>query len=118
MGYTFLDGDDPSIEVFLGSFRKVRAALGVTAFGVNEVRLAPGVGGPTHDEEEYAEEEVYFGLAGSGTITVDGERLAFGPGQYLRIDPASTRTVEAGPDGLRFLAIGAPVGSRRGRAML
>ena len=32
--------------------------------------------------------------------------------------PSSTRLVEAGPDGLTFLAIGAPVGSRRGRPML
>ena len=115
MGYTLLDGSDPSIEVFMGVFHKVRVALGVTAFGINEIRLPPGAQGRGHDEEEYAEEEVYVGLAGGGTFTVDGEVLEFGPGKYLRVDPRSTRVVEAGPDGLTFLAIGAPVGSRRGR---
>jgi hypothetical protein len=30
MGYTLLDGDDPSIEVVIGVFRKVRVALGAT----------------------------------------------------------------------------------------
>ncbi len=118
MGYTLLDGEDPSIEVFMGTFRKVRAALGVTAFGINEIRLPAGAQGRGHDEEEYAEEEVYVGLAGSGTVTVDDEALSFGPGTYLRVDPSSTRVVEAGPDGLTFLAIGAPVGSRRGRPTL
>ena len=52
MGYTLLDGDDPSIEVFMGTFRKVRAALGVTAFGINEIRLPAGAQGRGHDEEE------------------------------------------------------------------
>ena len=115
MGYTLLDGDDPSIEVFRGHFRKVRAALGVSAFGINEVRLPAGAQGPPHDEAEYAKEEVYVGLAGTGTVTVDDEMLAFGAGTYLRIDPSATRAVVAGPDGLTFLAIGGVVGSRRGR---
>jgi quercetin dioxygenase-like cupin family protein len=118
MGYTLLDGDDPSIEVFRGAFRKVRAALGVHAFGINEVRLPPGAAGPEHDEAELDEEEVYVGLDGSGTVTVDGQPVPFAAGQYLRVDPGSTRQVEAGPDGLRFLAVGAPSGSRRGRPTL
>jgi mannose-6-phosphate isomerase-like protein (cupin superfamily) len=118
MGYTLLDGDDPSIEVFMGVFRKVRVALGVTAFGINEIRLPPNAQGRGHDEAELSEEEVYVGLAGSGTFTVDDEVLAFGPGTYLRVDPSSTRVVQAGPDGLTFIAIGAPVGSRRGRPTL
>ena len=118
MGYTFLDGDDPSIEVFMGQFRKVRAALGVSAFGINEIRLPAGAQGREHDEADFDEEEVYVGLAGAGTVTVDGAEVAFGAGQYLRVDPGSVRVIEAGPDGLRFLAIGAPSGSRRGRPTL
>ncbi len=118
MGYTLLDGDDPSIEVFMGVFRKVRLALGVSAFGINEIRLPAGAQGRGHDEEEHAEEEVYVGLAGSGTVKVDDDVMAFGPGTYLRVDPSSKRVVEAGPDGLTFLAIGGPVGSRRGRPTL
>ena len=93
-------------------------ALGVTAFGSNEIRLSPGGQGRGHDEQKGAEEEVYVGLAGSGTFTVDDEVLDFGPGSYLRVDPRSTRVAEAGPDGLTYLAIGAPVGSRRDRPML
>ncbi len=84
----------------------MRLALGVSAFGINEIRLPAGVQGPPHDEAEYAEEEVYVGLAGGGTVTVDDEVLAFGAGKYLRVDPRATRAVEAGPEGLTFLAIG------------
>ena len=83
-------------------------ALGVTAFGSNEIRLPPGGQGRGHDEQKGAEEEVYVGLAGSGTFTVDDEVLDFGPGSYLRVDPRSTRVAEAGPGGLAYLAIGAP----------
>ncbi len=118
MAYTLLHRDDDSIQNFRGSFFKIRDALGVTGFGINEVSLPAGVQGPEHDEAEYDEEEVYVGLDGSGSITVDGDELAFGQGWYLRVDPGATRQVKAGPEGLRFLVVGGVAGSRRGRPQL
>ena len=107
MGYTHLGRDDPSIESFRGAFLKIRRALGTSAFGVNEVRMPPGFVGHEHDELGTGHEEVYAILEGSGRFTIDDEEIAVFPGEYLRVDPASTRLAVAGPDGMRFLAIGA-----------
>lgn len=107
MSFVRLRADDPSVESFRGSFFKLRRALGTTAFGINEVRLAPGAPGLEHDESDTGHEEVYIGLAGSGTFTVDGEAVPFGEGDYLKVEPASTRVVVAGPEGLRFVVVAA-----------
>lgn len=107
MGYTLLHADDPSVESFHGMFLKIRRALGTTAFGLNEVRLPPGQEGLEHDEVETGHEEVYLVLAGGGTVTVDGEEVTLARDDYLRVDASSTRKIVAGPDGLRFVVIGA-----------
>ena len=107
MSYTYLRGDDPEIEVFMGTFRKIRRALGTSAFGVNEVRLPAGAAGREHDETDTGHDEVYAIIAGSGTFQVDGEQIEVRPGDYLRVEPGTVRQPVARPDGLRFLAIGA-----------
>jgi mannose-6-phosphate isomerase-like protein (cupin superfamily) len=107
VGYTLLHGDDPSIESIRGVFVKIRKALGTTAFGLNELRMPPGFEGIEHDESKTGHEEVYVVLSGGGTFTIDGEAVEIAAGDYLRVDPSSTRKVVAGPEGLRFLVIGA-----------
>jgi uncharacterized cupin superfamily protein len=105
--YRLLHEGDSSIESFRGVFRKMRRALGTTAFGLNEVRLPPGAEGAEHDETATGHEEVYVMLSGEGTFTVDGEDVPVTEGDYLRVDSSSTRQVIAGPEGLRFIVIGA-----------
>lgn len=107
MAYTLLSEGDPSIESFRGVFRKMRRALGTTAFGLNELRLPPGAAGVEHDETTTGHEEVYVVLSGGGTFTIDGEDVSVTEGEYLRVDPSSTRQVVAGPEGLRFIVVGA-----------
>jgi mannose-6-phosphate isomerase-like protein (cupin superfamily) len=107
VAYTLLREGDSSIESFRGVFMKMRRALGTTAFGLNEVRLPPGVEGAEHDETTTGHEEVYVVLSGGGVFTIDGEEVPVAEGDYLRVDPASTRQVLAGPQGLRFIVIGA-----------
>ncbi len=106
MSYLHLRRDDPSIESLHGVVFKIRRTLGTTAFGVNEVRLAPGAAGREHDESDTGHEEVYAVLDGSGVFTVDGERVEVSPGDFLRVDAGTVRQPVAEPDGLRFLAIG------------
>ena len=119
MTYTHLHADDPAIESFRGVFFKVRLALGTTAFGINELRMPPGFEGLEHDEIATGHEEVYAVVEGSGTFTVDGEAVAVAAGDYLRVDPASTRQVVAGPEGMRFLVVaGKPLPAYDGRASL
>ena len=107
MAYTLLRDGDPGIESINGVFFKMRRALGTTAFGINEVRVPPGGSGREHDEAETGHEEVYVVLDGDGLVTVDGETVSVTTGDYVRVDAAATRQVRAGPEGMRFLAVGA-----------
>jgi uncharacterized cupin superfamily protein len=119
VGYTLLNHDDPSVESFRGSFYKMRRALGTTAFGINEVRLSPGAEGVEHNEEDTGHEEVYVIIGGSGTFTIDDSSVGVAKGDYVRVDPGSTRLVVAGDDGLTFIAVGSkPLPVYDGRASL
>lgn len=73
-------------------FRKIRKALGVTAFGVNAVVLPASyeTGSHYHDEQE----ELYF--LHSGRIEMefgDGSTQELGPGGLARVDAATVRKV-------------------------
>ena len=50
-------------------FRKVRAALGVTAFGVNAIVFPPRYEGPNHFHD--MQDELYFVHRGTATFTLD-----------------------------------------------
>ena len=91
-----------------GVVKKVRKALGVTAFGVNYFDLPPGAEGLEHNEQESNQEEVYVYVRGSGTLRVDDEAIEVGEGMAVRVDPEVTRQPVAGEDGLQWVAIGAP----------
>lgn len=70
-------------------FRKVRGALGVTAFGVNAVVLPPGFTSHRHIHDE--QEELYFVHAGRIAFDVGDERVELGPGGLLRVAPEVPR---------------------------
>jgi hypothetical protein len=96
---------------FGGGFVKVRAELGVTAFGVQVIQLPPDYADyPEHDHGESGQEEVYLALGGSGWIEVDGERVRLDGETVVRVGPEPRRKVFAGPEGLRLLAIGGAPG--------
>jgi hypothetical protein len=96
---------------FGGGFVKVRAELGVTSFGLQVIQLPPDYAEyPEHDESESGQEEVYLALSGSGWIEVAGERVDLDDETFVRVASGVTRKVFAGPQGLRFLAIGGAPG--------
>jgi mannose-6-phosphate isomerase-like protein (cupin superfamily) len=101
-----------------GRFRKVRRALGATAFGINQVDLGPGEAGREHDESDTGHEEVYVVLSGSGTMVIDGEEVELHAGRYLLVSADARRKPVAGGDGLSFVAVGARPGDWEGRASL
>lgn len=109
MAYSVADLDALEGEGPGGMVRKVRRALDARAFGFNYFTIPPGAAGREHDHGESNMEEVYFVVRGSGVMRVDGEEVELRPGRFLRVDPASTRVPVAGPDGLEFLTIGAPL---------
>src|SRR5205085_8841711 len=59
-------------------FRKIRAALGVTAFGVNGVVMAPGHEGFFHWHD--TQDELYFVHRGRVEVEVEGETRVLGEG--------------------------------------
>ena len=74
-------------------FRKVRRALGVTAFGVNAIEIPPGYESGRHYHEK--QEELYFVHRGRvEMIFDDGESHVLGPGGVARVDAATIRQVK------------------------
>jgi quercetin dioxygenase-like cupin family protein len=75
-------------------FRKVRRALGVTAFGVNAIELPAGYETGRHYHEQ--QEELYFVHRGRIEITLnDDEVHELGPGGLARVDAATVRKIKA-----------------------
>lgn len=104
---------------------RVAAGLGVSAFGISIVDLAPGADQyPEHDHseegiggwmfakrpEQLGQEEVYIALRGSGALEADGERYPLDRDHVVRVGPSVKRKITPGPDGLRLLALGATPG--------
>lgn len=79
-------------------FRKIRRALGVTAFGINAIAIPPGyeTGRHFHDEQQ----ETYF--IHRGTVEMefgDGSMHTLGAGAIARVDPATIRKIRNAGDG-------------------
>jgi mannose-6-phosphate isomerase-like protein (cupin superfamily) len=71
-------------------FRKIRPAIGVTAFGMNAIVLPPGIetGRHYHDRQE----EVYFVHRGRVEMDFgDGGSVVLEPGGVVRVDAATVR---------------------------
>jgi mannose-6-phosphate isomerase-like protein (cupin superfamily) len=90
-----------------GGFVKVRAELGVTAFGMQIIQLPPDFADyPEHDHAESGQEEVFAVLSGSGWMDVEGERVELDPETLVRVGAETKRKVFSGPQGLRMLVTG------------
>ena len=74
-------------------FRKVRGALGVTAFGVNAIVLPPAYSTRRHRHER--QQELYLVHRGEVEFTfgegVDAESHILGPGGLARVDAPTVR---------------------------
>ena len=67
----------------------MRAALGVTAFGVNALVLPPGHEGFLHYHD--TQDELYFVHRGRVTIEVDGETRELGEGGLCHVESTTPR---------------------------
>jgi len=72
-------------------FRKIRAALGVTAFGINALVYPPGHEGFAHYHDE--QDELYFVHTGRVRVEVEGETRELGPGGIFHVESTTPRTV-------------------------
>jgi uncharacterized cupin superfamily protein len=88
MGYTV-----SSLEA-LGEgygFRKVRSALGVSAFGVNGLVFPPHYEGPNHFHD--TQDELYFVHRGTATFTIDGDEHVVGEGGLVHVESTTQRMI-------------------------
>lgn len=98
--------------IFGGGFRRVRAGLGVTSFGVAVMDLPPNFEHfPEHDQTHDGQEEVYTALSGHATLRVGGdEDHELEPGVWARVGPGEKRKLITGDEPVRILAIGGTPG--------
>jgi quercetin dioxygenase-like cupin family protein len=97
--------------IFHGGFRRVRAGLGVTSFGLAVMDFPPNYGDyPEHDQVHDNQEEVYTVLSGRATLSVGGEEHELVPGVWARVGPAEKRKIVTGDQTARVLAIGGSPG--------
>jgi quercetin dioxygenase-like cupin family protein len=86
-------------------FQPLRRELGVSAFGMNLIRLRPRQQGRIHRHER--QEEVYLVLEGTLTLEVEGEPRELGPGSLARVAPDIRRRLSNRGDALLLvLAVG------------
>lgn len=102
MGFAFSSIDE------LGEgygFRKVRQALGVTAFGVNAIVMPPQFEGFLHYHD--VQDELYFVHQGTARVEVEGETRELGPGGLFHCESTTPRRVSnGGDDDLVLLVVG------------
>jgi mannose-6-phosphate isomerase-like protein (cupin superfamily) len=77
-------------------FRKVRRALGITAFGVNGVVMPPGFDGFEHFH--YEQDELYFVHRGRARVEIGGETRELGEGGLLYVESTTPRKVSNASD--------------------
>ncbi len=98
--------------IFGGGFKRVRAGLGVSSFGLAVMDLPPNFESyPEHTQEHDRQEEVYTVLEGSVTLEVAGDRHQLEPGVWVRVGPGETRRLHTGEQPARVLAIGGVPGA-------
>lgn len=95
-------------------FQRLRAELGVTAFGLNLMVLQPGQRGRIH--AHLRQEEVYVVLEGELTVTVEGgDEHVLGRHRVVRVGAAVRRQLaNRGLERAVFLALGG-AGEHQGR---
>jgi quercetin dioxygenase-like cupin family protein len=70
-------------------FRKIRAALGVTAFGANAVVMPAGYEGFDHFHD--TQDELYFVHRGTARFEVDGEERVVREGGIVHVESTTPR---------------------------
>jgi uncharacterized cupin superfamily protein len=103
------DVEDSAVQFGLSPDLEARfvRTLGLENSAISYQRLAPGYRMPFgHRHKE--QEELYVILSGGGRLKLEDEIVDVRQWDLVRIPKETTRNLEAGPDGLELLAVGAP----------
>jgi quercetin dioxygenase-like cupin family protein len=83
-----------------------RSHLDSEHLGISYFRYAPGFR-PSMGHSHREQEEAYIVVGGSGRIKLNDEIVELRQWDVVRVAPQTVRALEAGPDGLEFIAVGA-----------
>ena len=86
--------------------RFARSAIGGKTLGLSLMKLDPNFRIPFGHKHEH-HEEVYVVVRRSGRVKVEDEIVELREWDAIRFDENTMRNMEAGPDGIEFLAFGA-----------
>jgi mannose-6-phosphate isomerase-like protein (cupin superfamily) len=86
--------------------RFARTPLGGETLGLSKFKLDPGFRIP-FGHRHSGQEEVYVVVRGSGRVKVDDEIVELREWDAIRFDKDAMRNVEAGPEGIEYLAFSA-----------
>ena len=93
--------------IYWGSFKRVRAELGLESFGVQIIDLPPNADAyPEHDHAEDGQEELYVVLRGSAEIDIEGERHPLDADHLAAVKAGTKRKVFPGDQGVRLMIVG------------
>src|SRR3954454_22297276 len=99
LSFAALDPDSPE------RFHALRRELGVTTFGLNQIRLQPRQRGRIHRHTR--QEEVYLVLDGTLTLIVEGDEHVLERGRLVRVAPSLRRQlVNKGDAPVLLIALG------------
>src|SRR4051794_7940307 len=108
--YTVKRIDDME-AVFRGGFRKARAELGISAFGMQVIDFPANLRNyPDHDHTHDGQEEVYLLLDGAADLDIEGDRVALDRSTMVRVGPEARRHLVTEHEPARVLVIGAVPG--------
>src|SRR5579862_5468181 len=84
-----------------GAVKLAGAELAIRSFGMQVLDFPAGFSDyPEHDHAEDGQEEVYVVLRGQADFVIDYEEVTISQGDMLKVDAASKRKLQPGPDGV------------------
>ena len=86
--------------------RFARTALGGETLGLSHMKLAPNFRVP-FGHKHSGQEEVYVVVRGSGRVKVGDEVVELAEWDAIRFDTDTMRQMEAGAEGIEYIAFGA-----------
>ena len=99
------------LESYAGQFLYAGKGLGVTAWGMNVLKLPPNWADyPDHDHTTDEQEEVYVVLQGSARLEAGGESWRLEPGLLVRVGSGQKHKIFPSGEGVTILAIGGAPG--------
>jgi mannose-6-phosphate isomerase-like protein (cupin superfamily) len=96
-------GGEPVVDLLAGD--GAGPLWGTASDDLNATLLAWPAGGGTPEHVNDERDVVVVGIAGSGTVTVDGEAHPLGSGTAVVVGKGKRRRIEAGAGGIRYLTV-------------